>query len=202
LGGVATADAGRWHHTHLVPTLGVRGQQLGTHPPQQAHPARHGEPPHQLQLLLHEPRLGRAALRLRHGPLAAARTAVALLSHRARRHRTGADAVHRRRRRRRRSPLRRRRGQQPSRASRRRRTRCRLARAPPLPRSRPCAGWPRPLCSTPPAARAGARSSRPRRPHAHGASPPPIDAPCTQCLRHGDPMHAQERLTASASRRA
>jgi hypothetical protein len=28
---------------------------------------------------------------------------------------------------------------------------------------------------------------------------PPIDAPCTQCLRHGDPMHAQERLTATAS---
>jgi hypothetical protein len=22
--------------------------------------------------------------------------------------------------------------------------------------------------------------------------PPPIDAPCTQCLRHGDPMHGQE----------
>jgi hypothetical protein len=31
------------------------------------------------------------------------------------------------------------------------------------------------------------------------ASPPsPIDAPCPQCLRHGDPMHAQERLTAAA----
>jgi hypothetical protein len=26
-----------------------------------------------------------------------------------------------------------------------------------------------------------------------------IDAPCTQCLRHGDPMHAQERLTDSFS---
>jgi hypothetical protein len=25
----------------------------------------------------------------------------------------------------------------------------------------------------------------------------PIDAPCTQCLRHGDPMHAQEWLTAA-----
>eukprot|EP01047_Picozoa_sp_COSAG01_P005239 COSAG01_NODE_177_length_22954_cov_28.699554_21_plen_218_part_00 len=24
---------------------------------------------------------------------------------------------------------------------------------------------------------------------------PPIDAPCPQCLRHGEPMHAQERLT-------
>jgi hypothetical protein len=33
-----------------------------------------------------------------------------------------------------------------------------------------------------------------------GGGPPPltpIDAPCTQCLRHGDPMHAQERLTAA-----
>jgi hypothetical protein len=29
--------------------------------------------------------------------------------------------------------------------------------------------------------------------------PPPIDAPCTRCLRHGDPMHDQERLTASAA---
>jgi hypothetical protein len=29
--------------------------------------------------------------------------------------------------------------------------------------------------------------------------PPPIDAPCPQCLRHGDPMHAKERLTASAA---
>jgi hypothetical protein len=29
--------------------------------------------------------------------------------------------------------------------------------------------------------------------------PPPIDAPCTHCLRHGDPMHAQERLTADAA---
>jgi hypothetical protein len=29
--------------------------------------------------------------------------------------------------------------------------------------------------------------------------PPPIDAPCTQCLGHGDPMHAQERLTAAAT---
>jgi hypothetical protein len=31
------------------------------------------------------------------------------------------------------------------------------------------------------------------------APPPPIDAPCTHCLRHGDPMHAQERLTAAAA---
>jgi hypothetical protein len=29
--------------------------------------------------------------------------------------------------------------------------------------------------------------------------PPPIDAPCTQYLRHGDPMHARERLTAAAA---
>eukprot|EP01047_Picozoa_sp_COSAG01_P033059 COSAG01_NODE_2417_length_7736_cov_7.862511_3_plen_196_part_00 len=29
--------------------------------------------------------------------------------------------------------------------------------------------------------------------------PPPIDAPCTQCLRHGDPMHAHERLTVAAA---
>jgi hypothetical protein len=29
--------------------------------------------------------------------------------------------------------------------------------------------------------------------------PPPIDAPCTQCLRHGDPIHAQERLTLAAA---
>jgi hypothetical protein len=28
-----------------------------------------------------------------------------------------------------------------------------------------------------------------------GASRPPIDAPCTQCLRHGDPIHAHERRT-------
>jgi hypothetical protein len=30
--------------------------------------------------------------------------------------------------------------------------------------------------------------------------PPPIDAPCPQCLRHGDPMHARkQRLTAAAA---
>jgi hypothetical protein len=29
--------------------------------------------------------------------------------------------------------------------------------------------------------------------------PLPIGAPCTHCLRHGDPMHAQERLTAAAT---
>jgi hypothetical protein len=33
---------------------------------------------------------------------------------------------------------------------------------------------------------------------AHPA-PPPIDAPCTQFLRHGVTMHAHERLTASSS---
>jgi hypothetical protein len=29
--------------------------------------------------------------------------------------------------------------------------------------------------------------------------PPPIGAPCTQCLRHGDPLHAKERLTAATA---
>jgi hypothetical protein len=28
---------------------------------------------------------------------------------------------------------------------------------------------------------------------------PPIDAPCPQYLKHGDPMHAQDRLTAAAA---
>jgi hypothetical protein len=28
--------------------------------------------------------------------------------------------------------------------------------------------------------------------------PPPTGAPCTRCLRHSDPVHAQERLTAAA----
>jgi hypothetical protein len=32
-----------------------------------------------------------------------------------------------------------------------------------------------------------------------GETPPPTDAPCTHWLRHGDPMHAQERLTAAAT---
>jgi hypothetical protein len=31
------------------------------------------------------------------------------------------------------------------------------------------------------------------------APPPPIDAPCTQCLRHGDPIHARKGLTAAAA---
>ena len=29
--------------------------------------------------------------------------------------------------------------------------------------------------------------------------PPPIDAPCTQCLRHGDPIHAKKGLTLAAA---
>jgi hypothetical protein len=32
-----------------------------------------------------------------------------------------------------------------------------------------------------------------------GASSPPIGAPCPPRLRHGDPMRAQERLTAAAA---
>jgi hypothetical protein len=32
-----------------------------------------------------------------------------------------------------------------------------------------------------------------------GLAPPPIDAPCTQCLRHGDPIHARKGLTAAAA---
>jgi hypothetical protein len=28
--------------------------------------------------------------------------------------------------------------------------------------------------------------------------PPPIDAPCTQWLRHGDPMSARKQLTCAA----
>jgi hypothetical protein len=44
---------------------------------------------------------------------------------------------------------------------------------------------------TPRTSHHGDRAPPPRAP-----PPPPIDAPCTQCLRHGDLMHAQERLTA------
>eukprot|EP01047_Picozoa_sp_COSAG01_P001108 COSAG01_NODE_23_length_37704_cov_30.005877_48_plen_106_part_00 len=48
----------------------------------------------------------------------------------------------------------------------------------------------------------GAHAGRRRRPPAPPtATPPPtrppIDAPCTHCLRHGDPMHAQKRLTSA-----
>jgi hypothetical protein len=48
-------------------------------------------------------------------------------------------------------------------------------------------------------ARGPANVSQPRTPRASGsaarAASPPITAPCTHCLRHGDPLHAQERLT-------
>jgi hypothetical protein len=34
----------------------------------------------------------------------------------------------------------------------------------------------------------------------HRTTPaPPIDAPCTQCLRHGDLIHARKALTAAAA---
>jgi hypothetical protein len=36
---------------------------------------------------------------------------------------------------------------------------------------------------------------------ATAAAPPPIDAPCTQCLRHGDLIHARKALTAAAPSR-
>jgi hypothetical protein len=43
-------------------------------------------------------------------------------------------------------------------------------------------------------------SGRCRRPWRDPPPPtPPVDAPCPQCLRHGDPMHAQERLTGCRS---
>jgi hypothetical protein len=35
--------------------------------------------------------------------------------------------------------------------------------------------------------------------HDTGEQPPPIDAPCTQCLRHGGPIHAQKGLTLAAA---
>jgi hypothetical protein len=48
----------------------------------------------------------------------------------------------------------------------------------------------------PPAAMIGAATAA----EAAGPQPaPPIDAPCPQRLRHGEPMHAQERLTADAA---
>jgi hypothetical protein len=63
---------------------------------------------------------------------------------------------------------------------------------PPLPPP-PGAELPPPSHSLPPPAQ--------QLPPHHAPPPPPrppIDAPCTQCFRHGDPMHAQERLTAAA----
>jgi hypothetical protein len=59
---------------------------------------------------------------------------------------------------------------------------------------RPCAGK-----------TARRRAGRPSPPRRGRASPrpttscAPIGAPCTQCLRHGDPMRAQERLTDCSS---
>jgi hypothetical protein len=46
----------------------------------------------------------------------------------------------------------------------------------------------------PPACARARRASKPR-----AAAAPIIDAPCTQCLRHGDLIHARKALTAAAA---
>jgi hypothetical protein len=66
---------------------------------------------------------------------------------------------------------------------------------------------PPPAASSPPGdAPRGCRSVRrpqfpPPRP-APRRAPAPIDAPCTRCLRHGDPIHARKGLTSAAPARA
>jgi hypothetical protein len=69
--------------------------------------------------------------------------------------------------------------------------------APPGP-SRPAPPWRHPCHSTSPTPTSRPESSRhaPTRAGSWGAwAAPPIGAPCTQCLRHGDPMHARKGLT-------
>jgi hypothetical protein len=57
-----------------------------------------------------------------------------------------------------------------------------------------------PACSAAAACGRSRRAAAPRHPARNAPWPAaPIDAPCTQLLRHGDPMHAQERLTLATS---